>query len=364
MSHMSGDASSEGGTGGRPAGAAPGFLEELRDAISLRSVLLITGVLILQLGFTLSYVGAFHSPKPHRIPVGVVAPARVAAQVTAQLNGLSGEPFRARMVATAQQARTQILGRDLDAAIVVDPRTTTDQLYVASAAGPSVSGVATDVAHRIETGNGRTVRVTDLRPPGAQDGRGLSSFYLVLGWMIGGYLAAAILGVARGARPANMRRTVFRLGGMVPYAIASGLGGAIIVGPVLGALTGHFWALWGIGTLLVFAAGAATVAFQVLLEIVGIGLAILVFVVLGNPSAGGAYPNALLPPFWRAIGPWLPPGAGTTTVRNTVYFGGHHTTGPLWVLGGYAAAGIAFALAGSALHLRRKAKAEAAAAAA
>ena len=56
--------------------------------------------------------------------------------------------------------------------------------------------------------------------------------------------------------------------------------------------------------------------------LVGIGLAILVFVVLGNPSAGGAYPAQLLPPFWSAIGPWLPPGAATGAIRGIVYFGG------------------------------------------
>jgi len=32
-------------------------------------------VLLLQFAFILSYIGAFHSPSPHRIPVIVVAPS-------------------------------------------------------------------------------------------------------------------------------------------------------------------------------------------------------------------------------------------------------------------------------------------------
>jgi hypothetical protein len=44
------------------------FLDELHDAVSLRTFLLVFGVLLLQLGFILSYVGAFHSPRPVRIP--------------------------------------------------------------------------------------------------------------------------------------------------------------------------------------------------------------------------------------------------------------------------------------------------------
>jgi hypothetical protein len=42
-------------------------------------------------------------------------------------------------------------------------------------------------------------------------------------------------------------------------------------------------------------------AFQVFLGTIGVGLTLILFVVLGNPSAGGAYPAPLLPGFWRAI---------------------------------------------------------------
>ncbi|MDH6622632.1 hypothetical protein M2271_000419 [Streptomyces sp. LBL] len=82
----------------------------------------------------------------------------------------------------------------------------------------------------------------------------------------------------------------------------------------------------------------------------GIGVTILLFVVLGNPSAGGAYPASLLPPFWRAIGQALPPGAGTTTVRNTVYFSGNATTGPLLVLTAYAVVGVVISLIGAGIR--------------
>lgn len=55
-------------------------------------------------------------------------------------------------------------------------------------------------------------------------------------------------------------------------------------------------------------------------------------VVLSNPSSGGVCPAPLLPAFGSAIGQALPPGAGTTVVRNTVYFSGHATTQALSVL--------------------------------
>ncbi|MFK4228104.1 DUF3533 domain-containing protein [Streptomyces sp. NPDC019890] len=348
-------------TSGPPAAASEtpqatkphGFTAELRDAVSMRGVLLVVGVLALQLGFVLSYIGAFHAPTPHRIPVAVVAPAQAADRVVDQLNSMKGDTVEAHTVGSEGQARAQILDRTVDAAVIVNPKGTTDTLLVASAGGPAVSSTAAQIAQSVEQAQKRQITVSDIRPPAASDGRGMSSFYLVLGWIVGGYLAAAILGMAGGARPANLHRTLIRLGTLAVYGVLSGLGGAIIADPVLGALTGHFAALWALGSLVVFAAAATTVAFQVLWGILGIGVTIVLFVVLGNPSAGGAYPAALLPPFWRAIGDWLPPGAGTTAVRNTIYFSGHALTQPLWVLGLYAALGALLAVVASALHIRR-----------
>jgi hypothetical protein len=99
----------------------------------------------------------------------------------------------------------------------------------------------------------------------------------------------------------------------------------------------------------VFAAAATTMAMQILLGTAGIGVAILVFVVLGNPSAGGPHPSMLSR---RSGGPALPRGAGTTIVRITVYFGGNATSGSLWVLAAYAAGGLAVSLLAAGL-LRR-----------
>jgi len=182
--------------------------------------------------------------------------------------------------------------------------------------------------------------VTDIVPVQPGDYRGLTGFYLVVGWSLGGYLVAALLGIISGARPATTRRALNRLIAFGSYAIVSGLTGAIVVGPVLGALTGHLIALWWLGALLVFAVGAVTLAFQTLFGVIGIGITILFFVIFGNPSAGGAYQPALLPPFWRAISSALPNGAATDTVRRIAYFGAYDIGGHLIVLASYAVAGV------------------------
>ncbi|WP_405940562.1 DUF3533 domain-containing protein [Streptomyces sp. NBC_00726] len=322
----------------------------MRDAITTRAVLVMVGVLLLQLGFALSYMGAFHAPKPHRIPITLVAPRLVEADLVARLNSLPGEPVHVTAVQDRTQARARLLERKTDAALIVAAAGRTDTLLVASAGGPSATDAAAKVVAAVERTQNRELTVRDIRAPAAGDSRGLSSFYLVLSWTIGGYLAASALNMAAGSKRPTLRRSIVRLAAMVPYAFVSGIGGAIIVGPVLHCLPGAFWELVGIGTLVVFASGAVGVALQSLLGTIGLGLTILIFTILGNPSSGGVYPASLLPPFWAAIGQALPPGAGTTVVRNTVYFDGNNITGALWILGAWAFAGIAVALGAAALR--------------
>jgi hypothetical protein len=329
------------------------FLADLRDAVSTRTVVLVVGVLVLQLGFILSYVGAFHAPRPVRIPIGVVAPTAVAAKATAELNGIASHPLQARVVASEPTALRDLHRADLSAALVMSPTSQTDTLLVASGGGASVVTAVETVITDAESTQHRHLRVVDEVPLQAGDGRGLTGFYLVIGWIVGGYLVAALLGVSAGARPETRRRAAIRLLASVPYAVVSGLGGAVIVGPVLGALTGHLVALWWIGALLVFCSSAVTMALQALFGVIGIGITVLFFVVLGNPSAGGAYQAALLPPFWRALSGALPNGAGVDAVRRVAYFGANGIGGDLLVLALYAVAGVVVTMLGSYRRQRR-----------
>ncbi|MFJ2113436.1 MULTISPECIES: DUF3533 domain-containing protein [unclassified Streptomyces] len=338
-----------------PLPAKQGFLSELQDAVQLRTVLLLVGVLVLQFGFILSYIGAFHSPKPHKIPIAVVAPAQVSAQTVSGLNTIASTPVEAKPVASRAAAEKLIRSGETSAALIVDAKSTKDTLLVASGGGVSEVTAITEVVTEADAAQDRTVTVQDIVPLQSGDGRGLSGFYLVIGWIVGGYLVAALLGVAAGARPVTTRRAIFRVGALVPYAILSGLGGAIIADPVLGALTGHFMALWGIGALLVVSAATVTMAFQSLFGVIGIGITVLVFVVLGNPSAGGAYQPSLLPAFWRTISGALPNGAGTEAVRHIVYFGGHGIGGHLAVIIAYVVAGTLVAVLVPAVRARRTA---------
>lgn len=325
------------------------LVDELKSAVTPRAALLVVGVFALQLLFIASYVGALHDPKPKDVPFGVVAPQPVTATLVGRLEKLPGEPLDPRTVADEATARDQILNREIDGALIVDPGGRTDTLLVASGGGTVLSSALEQMFTAVEGAQGRTVRTVDVAPASPEDFDGLSAFYLVVGWCVGGYICAAILAISAGSRPANTERAIIRLGVLALYSILGGLGGAIIVGPILGALPGSVAALWGLGALVVFAVGATTLALQSVFGVVGIGLAILIIVVAGNPSAGGAFPLPMLPPFWKAIGPALPPGAGTWVARSIAYFKGNDVTGSLLILSSWALVGTVVTLVVSSL---------------
>ncbi|HET9093471.1 MAG TPA: hypothetical protein VFN36_00170 [Solirubrobacteraceae bacterium] len=329
-----------------PTAAHPtAAVDPARPRVWTRTTLALTiGVLILGLGFILSYVGAFHHPTPHRVDLAVVAPAGESSQIVSRLNALPGTPLHARTVGGGVAARRLVEQDRTTAAFLISSRGHRDRLLVAAGGGAALSAAVQSVVTTFDARQRRTVHSVDVAPLQTGDYHGLTGFYLVVGWLVAGYLLAAILGITLGPRAATVRDATSRLVAVAPYSIVAGIGGALIVDTLLRAQTGHFLAVAGVGALLVFAAASVTIALETLLGVAGIGLAILLYVVLGNPSAGGAYQDPLLPGFWRAIGNALPNGAGVDTIRRIVYFGSHGIAGHLILIGAYCLAATAVTL--------------------
>jgi len=323
----------------------------------VQTLVLILSVLAIGVGFIFSYVGAFHDPRLHQDPIAVVAPQQEASMLSARLDGLAGAPLHAVPVQRESTARQQVRNDDVTAALVVDPRGQTDRLLVASGGGAALTLAVEQVLTKVDASQHRSVLSADVAPAQSSDYRGVSGFYIVIGWLIAGYFLAALLGLRAGRGASTPRRLGRRLLLLAPYSIAAGVAGMLIADTLLGALTGHFLALAGVGALLVFTAGAVTVALQELVGIAGIGIAVVLFVVLGNPSSGGAYQLPLLPGFWRAIGNAIPNGAGVDAVRRIVYFGSSGVTDRLLTIGAYGLGAIIVALAWTAYRSRRTARA-------
>ncbi|WP_072740046.1 hypothetical protein [Rhodococcus triatomae] len=317
---------------------------------------LLIGVLALQLGFILSYVAAFHQPVPRDIAIAVVAgegvPDDVVAEVAGQLDELDGNPLDTRVLPSTASARAQMHAREIQGAFVVgaDGR---DTLVVASAGGSSIAGALESVIAQVEASQGRQFDVRDEIPVGVHDNRGLSGFYLAIGWVVGGYLLAAAIGLFIGA-PTSLAQAAAHTAALLVYSLVSGALGALITTHLLGTFAGHWFPLWVLGSGVVFATSVFTLGLRASLGIAAVPLAIAVFVILGNPSAGGAFGANVIPAFYATIGRWITPGAGTEGVRSVVYFGGTGLGQPALALAIYSAVGLSLLFGFTARRARRR----------
>jgi ABC-2 family transporter protein len=294
--------------------------------------------LVLMLAFAFAYVGAFHEPTPHKVPIAVVGPPTVAAQ----LNRLPGDPLDARQAASRHEALSQIDNRDVYGAYEV----ATNRLFVASAANRATAVALEATFDRIAAAQRRPpARVTDVKPLPATDPNGTAAFYAVIAWVFGGYIGATLIGLIGDPRSRSRRRATARIGAFAGFGIVAGVLSVVMLRACFGVFSGHMLAMCEIGALTIFASGAAAGGLQAAAGPAGTGLIILVFVILGNSASGGPFARPLLPGLWRTVGGVLPPGAGVDLARSALFFDGARIAGPIVVLVVWAALGTALALA-------------------
>jgi hypothetical protein len=247
--------------------------------------------------------------------------------------------------------------RKIDGAFVADRMGA--RLIVVPAVSPFLAAA---LGSAFGAASGQKIAIVQVHTLPAGDAVGNASFLVVMALIIGGYLASTV-GMAFGG-PGTPRR---RLASLAVAAVIGALLTDTLAGPVLGAIpTSKFLALWGVFVLVMMAVAFTTAALQTVLGAAGTLVVVVVFVIFGAPASGGTVPSSFLPGFWRTFGPYLPAGAGTTVVRNTLYFDGNDITSSLLILAAYLVAG---ALAVIAVRKRRPtnsalAEAEASAAAA
>lgn len=302
---------------------------------------IVVGVLLLQAAFITSYVYGLHSPDKSDVPVDVVSSSQQEVGYYEEALGAAAHNVDLNPVSTVEEGQDNI--RHGSSFGVYAPEK--NKLYVASAAGPSATELVEKTIKALAQQMRQNPEVTDIAPLPDNNSRGLVGYYLVIGWLVGAYLLAAILGLYRGMSPATRSRGLLRVGVFAAYGVASGAVGTLIADTGFGYLQGNGWVVFAIGTLLVFAVGMFTTALECLAGLAGTGAAILLFVVLGNPSAGGPWPYVMQPDFYAAIGPYLPNGAATTAVQRATYFDGNALLMPLLIIAGYAVVGVLGTLA-------------------
>ena len=310
------------------------------EKVSLRVLLTLTTALVaVSFVFVAIYAYTEHAPEAHGIRVAFVGSS--VAELFAQrgVDQYAPGAFDLRSYPTAAAARRAIIQRKVYGAYI-QGNGRSSLILTAGAAGAGAQqgiehGFGEMVAHA-PLGMGRVALVyKDLRPLPANDSRGLSSSALQFGLLLPSFVFGILLFVF--GHGAALRHRLLAIG---LYVIASALVAALTVGPLIGALAGHFWAIFAVGALFAAAAALTTYGLESLFGFAGTGLAAFVLILIGNASAGGGSNQEFLPGGFRQIGQALPGGAFVRVVRNTVYFQGYHTAVALLVIGLWAVGGL------------------------
>ena len=284
-------------------------------------------VLFVQALFVLSYIGALHDPKPHDVAFGVVGASPLPIVVRKQFS------LKTTRYSSESAALTAIDQRKIDGAFIGGPAGA--KLIVVPAASAAGAAALTTAFTAAAAALRQKIEIVPAYPLPPGDANGAMSFFVVMALIVGGYLSSTIA-LAFGGRTTRRRR-------LVSLALASVIGALLtdtLAGPGLGAVpTSKFLVLWALFTFVMMAVAFATSALQTVFGAAGTLVVVIVFVIFGAPASGGTVPTPYLPGLWRTFGPYLPAGAGTTAVRNTIYFDGNAITKSLIVLAAYLVVG-------------------------
>ena len=285
-------------------------------------------VLIVVCGLAASLIGSAHLFKPHNLAFGVVGSSPLVSAVGKKLSLKTIQyPNQSAVNQAIDQTNLYgalIAGSSSDTLILVPSASFIIQIEL----GPAFRAEAAKQHIKL------IVQESHPLPP-ADPTNGVPGLVL-LPLLIGGYLASVLLMKATGIATAPGRMAT-----LVIYAFVGALLTDLIAGPLIGAYPdSQFWILWPIFALIKAAVAMVAAVIQRAVGVLGTVVVVILFIVLGGPSSGGGG-IPLLPPFWHAIGPYLPPQNAVVLIRNTLYFDGNGTTHAYITLGIYVLMGVA-----------------------
>jgi hypothetical protein len=269
--------------------------------------------LVIGLAFIASNVTALHNPLPHRAPLATAGVP--AAKVQAVLDKAQPGAYRVRPASGRAQAQRMLRGRDVYGALVVQGGQAA--VLTASADGfnaaTTIQQALTQAARPL--GISGTPKASDVVPLQGGDPVGLSLQQVVLGTIIGGFMMGVLSAQLALNEPLRVRVPI-RMG----FGLVFGGLAALILDPVTGVLTGHFLWVWLWLAVAAWAISTTVAALADLLGQLGILVAVMLMLVIGNPSAAANLPVQFLPGFYRVLGPYLPPNAAAGGLLGTTYF--------------------------------------------
>ncbi|WP_198664282.1 ABC transporter permease [Jiangella endophytica] len=282
---------------------------------------------------------------PRDVPIAVAGPPEAVAAVSEQLDQAMPGAFSVSGVSSEDEARSAIADRDVYGAVIVSP-SGPPAVLTASAAGPAVAQLLDGVARSMAAPPGDAAAgpaapvVEDVAPLPSGDPRGSGFSAGALPMVMGG-LAVGV-GMAFGV--AGVWRRVL---GALLAAVGGASVAVLVLQTWLGVLEGSWAANAGAFALTIAAVSVTIVGLHSVIGRAAVGVAALLFLIIGNPLSGVTSAPELLPSGWGTFGQFLPPGAGGTLLRSTAFFDAAAAGRPVLVLCGWVLVGLVLAAVGS-----------------
>jgi hypothetical protein len=299
---------------------------------AIRTLIGATVATVISIIFISSFIGALHAPGPRSVPLGIVGTPAQASALHASLGNVAPGGYTVTSYPTQQAASSAILDRGIDAALVPGPGQ--QLLLVATATSPAATNATISNVGTATSAAG-TLTTQDIRPLPANDPDGLSRVFFVTALLVPSLLFASML-ITRFGK--NMH-PIGHILAIAVYAAIIAAFAVIFADPVIGALTGAPWALFGIGMLLAFAVGASVAAATRWAGELGYIILFLLFIPVGIASSGTVLGPNMITQWYADLGKALPAGSAMPAIQNAIYFNGNAITTPLLILSAWALAG-------------------------
>ena len=258
----------------------------------------------------------YHSPHPRDVPVAVTGPAVVTQQVQARVDAVAPGAYEFHSFGSTAQA-DRALARGYVYAIV--DLTGTPMVRYAGAQGPTVFGaLVRDVVPSVASATRSSPALVDALPLGDNDAAALPLFYLCFAVVLSSYLFSITT-----TTQARQLRAWGHWTSAAALAVSLGLVAALVARFGTHTIAAHTATIAVVLMLTSLATGATSYLLLRLSSTFGSILGTVVLVILGSAS-GGVVPGQFLPAWLSVLRPVLPMGVSLTTIRDTVYFGGHH----------------------------------------
>ncbi|WP_433386437.1 ABC transporter permease [Micromonospora sp. KLBMP9576] len=321
-----------------PGSDAPGA--DRKERIVRTTFLFVIPFLMITMMFA-TYMATMHSPHPRDMPVAVIGGGAQAQTIVDQLNAAPGATTEARLVASRDDAVDLLRDQQVTAALQLpasDGNTAT--ILTAAAAGASQASTAQQLLAPVAVGANWTTTVENVAPLPDGDMAGIGVMFAAMGMMLAGYVPLSVLLMAT-PHLLRVRRFLPLLAG---WSAVTSTVIWLILGPIVGAVDGHYLTFLGVGMLATGAVGLAQLLFTKLLGPLAVLLGMLLYVVFGMPSSNLALSVHTMPDFFQFLHGVLPLPAAGEALRSALYFDGRGLLPHLITLGVWIVVALALSL--------------------